>query len=149
MPREPISACVIARDEADRIGACLASLAFCDETLVVDAHSSDATRELCRELGARVIERDWPGFAAQKEFALRAARHDWVLCVDADERASPELRREIEALREQAPVYRMPDTGAYVVSRYRDIQHVIERHISEHLDPEELLGFLRHRIRPH
>ncbi len=109
---------MIARDEADRIGACLASLAFCDETLVVDAHSADATRELCRERGARVIERDWPGFAAQKEFALRAARHDWVLCVDADERISPELRREIETLCERGFAgcagYRMPRRSEYL-----------------------------------
>lgn len=95
-----ISACVVALNEEDRIGECLASLDFCDELLVVDSHSSDRTREIASEQGARVIERDWPGHVAQKEFAIRAADHDWVLCLDADERLSPELRREIIALRD-------------------------------------------------
>ena len=87
-------------NEEDRIGDCLRSLEFCDEVVVVDSHSTDRTREVAAELGARVIERDWPGHVAQKEFAIRAAEHDWVLCVDADERVSPELRAEITALRE-------------------------------------------------
>ena len=98
--RPGLSACVITLDEADRIGDCLASLAFCDELVVVDSHSKDRTREIAAEHGAVVIERDWPGHVAQKEFAVRAAAHDWVLCVDADERLSPELAAEIQALRE-------------------------------------------------
>jgi len=98
--RPQISGCIIAMDEADRIRDCLASLEFCDELLVVDSHSKDTTRELAAAAGARVIERDWPGHVAQKEFTIRAARHDWVLCVDADERISPELRAEILALRD-------------------------------------------------
>lgn len=94
-----ISACVITRNEADRIDACLRSLAWCDEVVVVDSHSTDDTRSRAAALGARVIERDWPGFAAQKEFAVRAAAHDWVLVVDADERISEPLRAEIAARR--------------------------------------------------
>jgi glycosyltransferase involved in cell wall biosynthesis len=101
MSRTPLSCCIIAMDEEDRIEECLASVAFCDEIVLVDSHSKDGTRELARARGARVIERDWPGHVAQKEFAIRAATHDWVLCVDADERVSPELRAEIEALRLQ------------------------------------------------
>jgi glycosyltransferase involved in cell wall biosynthesis len=96
---EPLSACIVACDEEDRIGACLASVAFCDDVLVVDSHSRDGTRDVAHRHGARVIERDWPGHVAQKEFAIRQARHDWVLCVDADERISDGLREEIEALR--------------------------------------------------
>jgi glycosyltransferase involved in cell wall biosynthesis len=92
----PISACIITFNEADRIEDCLRSLAFCDEILVVDSHSTDATREYAARCGARVIERDWPGYRSQKEFAVKAARHDWVLCVDADERVTPELRAAIE-----------------------------------------------------
>jgi len=117
-PDAGLSACVIARNECDRIGECLASLSFCEETLVVDAHSSDGTAELCRARGARVIERDWPGFVAQKDFAVRAAAHDWVLCIDADERISPELREEIEALRAAGfgarAGYRVPRRSAYL-----------------------------------
>jgi glycosyltransferase involved in cell wall biosynthesis len=100
--RTPLSACIIALDEEQRLGACLDALSFCDEIVVVDSHSTDRTRELAAARGARVIERDWPGHVAQKEYAIRAARHDWVLCVDADERVTPALRAEIEALRDGA-----------------------------------------------
>jgi len=90
-----LSACIITYNEADRIEACLRSLEFCDEILVVDSHSSDETRSRAAALGARVIERDWPGYRSQKQ----AARHDWVLCLDADERVSAPLRAEILARR--------------------------------------------------
>ena len=95
-----LSACIITFNEADRIEACVRSVDFCDEIVVVDAHSTDRTRELATALGARVIERDWPGYRTQKQFAVDSARHDWVLCLDADERVSPQLRAEILALRQ-------------------------------------------------
>lgn len=94
-----LSACVVTFNEADRIEACLRSLDFCDEMLVVDSHSTDRTRELAASLGARVIERDWPGYRTQKQFAVDAADSDWVLCLDADERVTAALRAEILALR--------------------------------------------------
>jgi glycosyltransferase involved in cell wall biosynthesis len=94
-----LSACVITRNEADRIRTCLEALAFCDEIVLVDSHSTDATREIAAGCGARVIERDWPGYRSQKQFATDSAAHDWVLCVDADEVVTPALRAEIEALR--------------------------------------------------
>jgi glycosyltransferase involved in cell wall biosynthesis len=94
-----LSACIITYDEADRIEACVRSVAFCDEVIVVDSHSADRTRELAAALGARVIERDWSGYRSQKAFAVASARYDWVLCLDADERVSEELRAEIERLR--------------------------------------------------
>jgi glycosyltransferase involved in cell wall biosynthesis len=96
-----VSACIIAMNESDRIGDCIRSLSWCDEVVVVDSHSSDGTREVAVQMVARVIERDWPGFGAQKEFCVRAASHDWVFCIDCDERVSPQLREEIEALRRQ------------------------------------------------
>ena len=95
----PISACIITFNEADRIGDCLASLAFCDEIVVVDSHSTDATRAIAELLGARVIARPFDGFRSQKQFAIEQATHDWVLCLDADERVSAELRAAIEAER--------------------------------------------------
>jgi len=117
MNKAPISACIITRNESDRIGACLDALAFCDERLVVDSHSTDATREIAAARGARVIERDWPGYRSQKQFATDAAQHDWVLCVDADEIVTPGLRAEIEALRargfERARGYSVPRLTAY------------------------------------
>jgi len=116
--RPAISACIVACDEEDRLGACLDSLGWCEEILLVDSHSRDGTRELARDRGAKVIERDWPGHVAQKEFAVRNAAHDWVFCIDADERVSPELAREIEALRAGgfagAAGYEVPRVSRYL-----------------------------------
>lgn len=118
MPRSLVSACIITFNEADRIADCIRSVGWCDEILVVDSHSTDRTRELAAELGARVIERDWPGHVAQKEFAIRAAQHDWVFCIDADERISPELRGELMALRDAgfpgAVGWKMPRMSCYL-----------------------------------
>lgn len=94
---DTISACVIARDEERRLPACLESLGFCDEVVVVDSGSRDRTREIARAAGARVVENPWPGFAAQRNIALDHAGGDWVLEIDADERVSPELAREVRA----------------------------------------------------
>lgn len=98
--RPAISACIIALNEADRIGACIASLAFCDEIVVVDSGSVDGTREIASRAGARVIQHPFEGYRAQKDFAVKQARNDWVLCLDADERVTPQLRASIEAARE-------------------------------------------------
>lgn len=116
--RTPLSACIVTLNEADRIGACLDSLAFCDEIIVVDAFSTDATREIATARGARVIQRAWPGYRAQKQFALDACSHDWVLNLDADEVVSAPLREEIEALRTRnfagdAAGYSMPRCTEY------------------------------------
>ncbi len=97
MARPPLSVCVVAMNEERHIGACLRSADFADEWIVVDSHSTDNTRDIAAAAGARVIERDWPGHVEQKNFALDAATHDWVLCLDADERISPELRAAILA----------------------------------------------------
>jgi hypothetical protein len=99
-----ISASIITWNEVDRIAECIGSLRFCDEIVVVDSCSDDGTAEKAREVGARVIEQVWLGYAEQKEFAIRATRNDWVLCVDADERVSVELREEI--LAQQAKGFR-------------------------------------------
>jgi len=93
-----LTATIITHNEAAHIRAACESIAWADEILVVDAESIDATREIARECGARVIERAWPGFAAQKQFAADAAAHDWIFSLDADERVSPELRAGIEKL---------------------------------------------------
>jgi hypothetical protein len=93
---EKLSAVVIARNEAGRIRACLQSLhGLADEIVVLDSGSSDGTQALCRALGARVLETDWPGYGAQKNRGLRAVAHDWVLSLDADERVTPALAASI------------------------------------------------------
>jgi glycosyltransferase involved in cell wall biosynthesis len=95
--RPPVSVCVVAMDEEDNIAECLKSADFASEWIVVDSHSKDATRERAAACGARVVERDWPGHVQQKNFAIDQAANDWVLCLDADERVSPELRASILA----------------------------------------------------
>ncbi|WP_447786806.1 glycosyltransferase family 2 protein [Stenotrophomonas bentonitica] len=95
--RPRISACIIAFNEADRIGDCLASLAFCDEVIVVDSYSTDATVAIATAAGARVLQRPFDGFRSQKAFCVAQAAHDWVLCLDADERISDDLRAAILA----------------------------------------------------
>jgi glycosyltransferase involved in cell wall biosynthesis len=116
--RPGVSACIIAFNEEDRIAECIGSVQWCDEVLVIDSHSKDRTREVATECGARVIERDWPGHVAQKEFAIRAARHEWVLCIDADERVSPALKEEMLALRDSgfpgAVGWEMPRMSCYL-----------------------------------
>lgn len=92
-----ISACIIARDEALHLPDCLASVGFCDELIVVDSGSSDATVEIARSAGATVVEQPWLGFASQRNVAIDHAHGDWILEIDADERVSPQLRGEIEA----------------------------------------------------
>jgi glycosyltransferase involved in cell wall biosynthesis len=107
--RAPLSAVLITRNAAAQLEPCLASLAFADEIVVVDAGSEDATPALAAGRGARVIEHEWLGFGRQKQFAVDAAAHDWVLCVDADERVSDALAASIGRALEAptAPVYRM------------------------------------------
>ena len=98
-----LAALVITFDEEDRIADCLASVAFADEILVVDSGSTDRTVAIAHASGARVIVRDWPGYAAQKNYASEQVAADWILSVDADERVTPELAREIRALIAAAP----------------------------------------------
>jgi hypothetical protein len=89
---------VIASDEERRLPACLQSLDFCDQIVVVDGGSRDRTVEIARAGGAEVVENPWPGFAAQRNIALDHARGDWVLEIDADERVDPALAASIRAM---------------------------------------------------
>jgi glycosyltransferase involved in cell wall biosynthesis len=90
-----ISATIITLNEEGRIAEAIASLACCDEVIVVDSGSSDRTRDIATKLGARVITRNWEGYSKQKNFAAAQSRHDWILSIDADERVSAELSEEI------------------------------------------------------
>jgi glycosyltransferase involved in cell wall biosynthesis len=93
-----ISLIVITRNEEELIGQCLNSAAaFCDELIVVDSFSTDRTAEIARGLGARVFERPFEGYIAQKQFALEQAGGEWVFSLDADEQATWELGSEIRA----------------------------------------------------
>ena len=97
-----ISLIVITRNEEELIGQCLESAAaFCDELIVVDSFSTDRTAEIARGLGARVFQRPFEGYIAQKQFALEQASGEWVLSLDADEQATWELGSEIRATLER------------------------------------------------
>jgi glycosyltransferase involved in cell wall biosynthesis len=93
-----ITATIITFNEADNIQAACESVAWADEIVVVDSESTDSTREIASQCGARVIVNPWPGFSAQKQFAVDSASHDWIFSLDADERVSPELQQSIAAL---------------------------------------------------
>jgi len=97
---------VITYNEADNIAAALDSVAWADEIIVVDSHSTDGTADIARTKATRVIVREWSGYSEQKNFAADQASHDWVLSMDADERLTPELAGEIRALLQQEPVAR-------------------------------------------
>ncbi len=94
--RPRISAAVICLDEERNIGACLESLAWCDEIVVVDSGSRDRTVEIARKHATRVLHHAWAGYVAQKNWAFDQTSGEWVFCVDADERCTPALRAAIE-----------------------------------------------------
>ncbi|VCU71207.1 SPBc2 prophage-derived glycosyltransferase SunS [Pigmentiphaga humi] len=107
-----LSVIVITRNEAHNIAACLESVRFADEVIVVDSGSTDGTVDIAGSFGARVTAApDWPGFGPQKNRALALATGDWVLSLDADERVTPELAAAI------AQVLRDPRHDAYDMPR--------------------------------
>ena len=112
----PVSAVLITRNAAATLDACLESLAFADEIVVVDSGSTDTTVEIASRRGARVVQKEWLGFGRQKQYAVEQAKHDWVLCLDADERVSPQLAVSIaQALATPvSPVYRMPRRNRFL-----------------------------------
>jgi glycosyltransferase involved in cell wall biosynthesis len=96
--RLPLSVLVTTRDEAANLPACLDSVTWADEVLVVDSGSTDATCDLARARGARVVVHEYESAARQKNWALPLVRHPWILILDADERVSPALGHEIQAV---------------------------------------------------
>jgi glycosyltransferase involved in cell wall biosynthesis len=90
-----LSAIIITHNEAANIAACLESLEFCDECIVVDCGSDDGTVKIAAAAGAKIVSHPWSGFGAQKNFALSLAHGDWVLSIDADERVTWPLAAEI------------------------------------------------------
>jgi glycosyltransferase involved in cell wall biosynthesis len=101
-----LSACLITLNEEENLPRALASLAgIADEIVVVDCGSQDRTREIAQRYGAKVIARAWTNFAEQKNAAVAAASHGWVLSLDADEELSPELRKELLEWKQKEPGY--------------------------------------------
>jgi glycosyltransferase involved in cell wall biosynthesis len=113
LEKPKISIAVIAQDEADRIERLLKSCAFADEIVVADSGSRDGTQAICQNAGARVIFNEWPGYVAQKQFAMDATLHEWILCLDADEEVSDALAAKILKAVETAG----PHIGAFSMPR--------------------------------
>lgn len=119
MEKQRIGVAVIAKNEADRIGRMLDSVRFADDVVVmVDDSCTDDTADVCRKWGARVVNRPWEGFAAQKQAAMDAVSAEWVISLDADEVMTPELASEIRAVVDQSPSgtngYAMPRLSRYL-----------------------------------
>jgi glycosyltransferase involved in cell wall biosynthesis len=128
-----LSAILIVRNEERDLPACLESLhGLADEIVVVDSGSSDRTVDIARAFGARVIHREFGGFGPQKQFALEQATGDWVINVDADERLSPMLGREIKTTLAAAPAvngYHLRFHNMFLGRRLRFGGHWSEWHL--------------------
>ena len=168
--RAAIASVTITMNEERNITACLESLKWVDEMIVVDAESTDRTVELAKTCTPRVHVRPWPGYGSQKNFAMDQATSDWILIVDADERVTDELRKEIQALLKapgQAAAYRIPRRNFYYgrwirgAGQYPDRQLRLVRRghgryndlpVHEHLEVDgpfgDLKGHLDHHTHP-
>ncbi|WP_253261807.1 glycosyltransferase family 2 protein [Ramlibacter montanisoli] len=114
MSRPTLSVVIAARNEAHQIAECVRSVSFADEVIVLDSSSTDATEAVAREAGAKVHVTDWPGYGRQQQRGIGLATSDWVMSLDADERVSEELAREVRAAIENpvADGYRLPGIRA-------------------------------------
>ncbi|MGA7161510.1 MAG: glycosyltransferase family 2 protein [Bacteroidota bacterium] len=108
----PLSVIVITRNEERNIVACLDSVKWAEEIVVVDAESTDATAAMARQFTQKVFVEPWKNFSEAKEFAVTKSRHEWILWIDADERVTPELATEIQSL-----LNSMPSKAAYSIAR--------------------------------
>jgi len=94
--RPPLSVVIITLNEEHNIARCIKSLRWAEEILVMDSHSTDRTRGIAEELGARVENKDWMGYGQQKNYASSLVKHDWIFYIDADEECGIGLQKEIE-----------------------------------------------------
>jgi len=95
MEKLPITLVVITCNEEKNVARCLSAADFCAELLIVDSGSTDNTISIAESLGAKILKRDWTGYGDQKNYGSEHACNDWVLCIDADEVVTPELRDSI------------------------------------------------------
>jgi len=111
-PKSPVSVLICTKNEERNLRDCLKGVAWADDCVVLDSYSEDTTVTIAREQGARVVQRQFDNFSTHKNWALDNIdfRHDWILIVDADERVTPELAREIAALVNGSP----PHHGYYL-----------------------------------
>lgn len=115
MSHSPVSVLIFTLNEELNLPACLDSLQWCDDIVVIDSFSDDATLEICRRRNVRVVQNEFTGFGDQRNFALEQvdSKHDWVLILDADERVPPNLAEELSKLAVTSP----SNVGAYRLRR--------------------------------
>lgn len=112
-PKLPITLAVITFNEEKNLARCLKAADFCSEIVIVDSGSTDSTLQIAESFGAKVYHREWTGYRDQKNHATAKATNEWVLCIDADEVVSPELRTDI--------IHRFqsePDADAFEINRH-------------------------------
>lgn len=103
-----ISALIISRNEEHKIKQCLDSLeGIADEIIVVDSYSTDNTVKICEEAGCKVVQRAFPGYGAQRQYATSLATHRYILSIDADEVLSPALRTSLKKLKSEGLTHRV------------------------------------------
>ena len=120
--RLPVSAVIITHNESRNLRRTLSRLYWCDEILSLDSHSTDDTIAICQEFGCKVFFRAFDGYGTQKRFAVALAKHDWVLCIDADEVLSDELIKEITREMKEGPKfdgYRLPMNLVFLGREFR------------------------------
>jgi len=101
--KAPLSVAIITKDEAENLPACLASVQFADQVVVVDSGSTDDTVKIASDLGCDVFVEPWRGFGPQKQCAIDRCRHRWVLVLDADERIPPETAGAVSDIVSKEP----------------------------------------------
>lgn len=154
----PVTVIVPVRDEIDQIVECVSHLTWADEVIVADGGSTDGTPAAARQAGARVLEGTGPTIAAQRNAAIAEARNDWIFAVDADERVTEPLRKELTAVvrAPQHPAYRVRRRNFYlgreltrgrwgkdwVTRLFTRDRRYIERRVHERLEPGPEPGHL-------
>ena len=162
-----LSVVIITKNEANNIAGALESVSWASDVVVVDSGSTDETVEIARRYTDQVSTRAWEGYGAQKNYATGLAAHDWVLSLDADERASSELAAEIGEVMQESPTmqgYRIPRTTRYLgrwirsTDWYPDYQLRLydrrvaswdSRYVHESVTVNGTVGRLRSEIRHH
>ncbi|MFA5932961.1 MAG: glycosyltransferase family 2 protein [Microgenomates group bacterium] len=158
-----ISIIILTKNEESMIHACLESVKWADEVIVIDSNSQDKTAEIAKNFGAKVFAREFDNYVNQKGFAMTKASGDWILYVDADERVLEPLRQEVLGLiaKDQISAYALsrrniifgkeekygpfwPDWVIRLVKKDDFVKWVGEVH--EHMEFEGKLGYTKNSL---
>ena len=139
--RPKLSVYVIAYNDEPNMRACLESVAWADELIVVDSYSTDATEKISREFTEKVFQHEFHGFGRLRNEAVAHATHDWIFSLDTDERATPELRRELYRTMERS------EAAAYFVPRKNYFLGRWIRHCGWYPDYRQPQLFQKDRLR--